>query len=195
MQVAQNFYQTRIKVYPLSSLKAPSMCTVDYTPSQNDQIFGIGASDLHIYVLYKTDKTLSYGATGASCLYFGTGGSLPDSTLQIGRPIIGRIIFNTYNLVDTLTSLTNLVFQSVTATALHETLHILGFDSTRYSTWLDSNETSPTFGNAYSSATASGAGTINSTRPSTIYLTTPYVTKWAQDFFACPSLIGMVMEN
>lgn len=195
MQVAQNFYQTRLKVYPLSSLQAPASCAGDYTPSINDQTFGIGASDLHIYVLYKTDKTISYGATGASCKYFGTGGSLPDSTLQIGRPVVGRIIFNTYNLVDTLTSLTNLVFQSITATALHETMHILGFDSTRYSTWLDSNESSTNFGNVYSSPLQSGTGTINSTRPSTNFLATPAVTKWAQDFFNCSSLIGMVLEN
>ena len=136
MTVAQNFYQTRLKVYPLSSLQAPGSC-VDYTPSQNDQMFGIGASDLHIYVLYKTDSSLSYGATGKSCKYYG--GSLPDNTLQKGRPIMGRIIFNTYNLVDQKTSLTNLLFQSVTATALHETMHILGMDSTRFNTWLVSD--------------------------------------------------------
>lgn len=149
----------RLKVYPLNSLKAPGACG-GYTPSINDQTFGIGASDLHIYVYYITDKDTSYGATGASCQYFGNLGSLPDSTLQTGRPVVGRIIFNTYNLVDTLTSLTNLVFQSVTATALHETLHILGFDSTRYATWLVSDENSPEFGNVHTSPVVSGAGTI-----------------------------------
>lgn len=107
-----------MKVYPLSSLQAPGSC-VDYTPSQNDQLYGIGASDLHIYVLYITDSGQAYGATAAACKYFNTGGSYPDATLQIGRPTMGRIIFNTYNLLDQLTSLTNLVFQSITATALH----------------------------------------------------------------------------
>jgi hypothetical protein len=56
MQVAVNFYSSRLKVYPLSSLVAPGICA-DYTPSLNDQQFGIGASDLHIYVLYITDAT------------------------------------------------------------------------------------------------------------------------------------------
>ena len=136
MTVAQNFFQNRLKVYPLSSLSAPGLC-VDYTPPTNDQNFGIGASDLHIYVLYVTDSALTYGATGGSCKYENSGGSYPDTTLRIGRPTMGRIIFNTHTLVDSLSSLTNLVFQSVTSTALHETMHILGFDSTQFANWLD----------------------------------------------------------
>jgi hypothetical protein len=192
MTVTESFFETRLKVYPLSSLVAPGSC-VDYTPSSNDQLYGIGASDLHIYVLYKTDSSLVYGATGKSCLYFNQGGSYPDSTLQIGRPTMGRIIFNTYSLIDQLTSLTNLVFQSITATCLHETVHILGFDSTLYATWLVSDETSPRFGNVYTSTTASGTGTISASRPSTLYLTTPAVTAQARTFFNCPTLTGMVL--
>ena len=138
MTVAQNFFQVRVKVYPLSSLIAPALCN-DYTPSVNDQNYGISASDLHIYVLYITDSGTSYGANGASCLYYNTGGSYPDNTLRIGRPIMGRIKFNTYHLVDQLSALTNIVFQKVTATAIHEVMHILGFDSSRFNTWLVSN--------------------------------------------------------
>jgi hypothetical protein len=179
-------------VYPLSSLTAPGDC-VGYTPSQNDQMFGIGASDLHIYVLYITDSSISYGATGGSCQWYL--GSLPDNTLQTGRPTVGRIIFNTYNLVDQKTSLTNVLFQSVTATALHETMHILGMDSTRFNSWLVSDETSPSFGNVYASTTVSGTGTISASRPSTNYLVTPSVTAWARAFFNCPTLTGMVLEN
>lgn len=87
---------------------------------------GIANSDLHIYTLYST-SSVGYGATGVSCNHVTTAGvSYPDTTLTAGRPIIGRIIFNTHNLVDGET-LTNRLFASVTATALHETLHILGF--------------------------------------------------------------------
>lgn len=128
MQVAVNFYSSRLKVYPLSSLIAPGTCS-GYIPSANDQNFGIGASDLHIYVLYITDSNEGYGATGKSCLWFGGGQNYTDTTLQLGRPTMGRIIFNTYNLIDQQTSLTNVFFQSLTSTALHETMHILGFDS------------------------------------------------------------------
>ena len=119
MEVSVAFYMNRLKVYPLTIIKAPILCS-DYYTTYNDQYYGIGASDLHIYVLYSTDKNLAYGATGKSCKYFGDGlGSTPDNTLQLGRPTVGRIIFNTYSLIDTAPSLSNRLFQSITATALH----------------------------------------------------------------------------
>ena len=74
-------------------------------------------------------------------------------------------------------------------------MHILGFDSTRFSTWLVSVEGDARFGNVYTSTTSSGAGTISASRPSTTYLTTPNVQTWARTFFNCPTLIGMVLEN
>ena len=189
MKVAANFYMSRLQVYPLSSLQAPGLC-VDYTPSINDQTYGIGASDLHIYVLYVTDKSITYGATGRSCLKYGQGGTPPDSMLQLMRPIMGRIIFNTYTLVDTQASLTNVLFQSVTATALHETLHILGFDSSLYAYWLISDANSASYGNVYTNPKIQV--TVNAGRPSpTYFLTTPAVTAFAQTFFGCPSLVGM----
>jgi len=76
------------------------MCVDHNTPS-NDQVFGISASDLHIYVTYTTDRNEVYGATGKSCKYFGDPTpTYPDSTLQMGRPVIGRIKYNTYALID-----------------------------------------------------------------------------------------------
>lgn len=120
MQVAQIFYQTRLQVGQVANILAPAIC-VDYSTPSNAQSSGYSNADLVIYVLYITDANLTYGATGKSCKYFPgtpTAGS-PDLTLQAGRPTMGRIIFNTYNLVDQETSLTNRVFQSVTSTALH----------------------------------------------------------------------------
>lgn len=196
MQVAAYFYMNRLQVYPLTTIMAPGLC-VDYNTPPNDQLYGISASDLHLYVTYTSDKSKSYGATGKSCKYFGDGTTpLPDSTLQIGRPTMGRIIFNTYSLVDTATALTNRLFQSITATALHETLHILGMDSTLYSTWLDSDPTSPTFTYNYTATTVSADGYISVLRPSnTMFLTTPNVKAWTQTFFSCPSAPGMLLEN
>jgi hypothetical protein len=55
MTVAVSFLSTRIKVYPMSSLMAPITC-FDYNTTNNDQTIGISGSDLHIYVLYITDK-------------------------------------------------------------------------------------------------------------------------------------------
>ena len=102
----------------MSSLLAPILC-VDHNTPNNDRIIGISGSDLHIYILYTTDQALTYGATGKSCKYFGNSASLPDTTLQIGRPTMGRIIFNTYMLVDREARLTNRLFQSITSTTLH----------------------------------------------------------------------------
>lgn len=139
LNVALAFYMSRLQVYPLTTISAPSTC-FDYDTPPNDQQYGISASDLHIYATYITDANTAYGATGKSCKYYGDGtATLPDATLQVGRPTMGRIIFNTYNLVDTQSSLTNRLFQSVTSTACHEVLHILGMDSTLYNTWLDSD--------------------------------------------------------
>ena len=64
-------------------------------------------------------------------------------------------------------------------------MHILGFDSTLYSTYLD-----PTTGSPYVS-TPQIVGTVNSSRPATNFLTTPYVLAWAQNYFNCSTLTGM----
>lgn len=189
MAIAQNFYMTRIKVYPVTKIFSPSLC-VDVTTTTNDRINGISGSDLHIYVTYLTDKNAAYGATGKSCKYFGDLlSTLPDTTLQAGRPTVGRIKFNTYILVDGQ-SLTNRLFQSATSTALHEILHILGFDSTLYQYYLDSNT-----GLAYTNPVITASPTVHSSRPPTNLLTTPNVLSWAQNFFNCPGLLGMLLEN
>lgn len=198
MQVAAYFYMNRLQVYPLTTIMAPGVC-VDYDTPPNDQLYGISASDLHLYVTYTTDTQKSYGATGKSCKYFGDNSTFPpDSTLQVGRPTMGRIIFNTYSLVDTASSLTNRLFQSVTTTALHEVLHILGMDSTLYGSWLDSDPTSATYTNVYdpTTLTISASPYISTYRPSnTMFLTTPNVKAWTRTFFNCSTAPGMLLEN
>ena len=130
-----------------------------------------------------------YGATGKSCDY--VTGSYPDYTLQVGRPTVGRMIFNTYNLVDQVSSLTNMLFQSVTTTTIHEMTHILGFDSTMYSKFLD-----PSTGYKYSYTVQElDSPLVNSNRPKTSILTTPYVKAWARTHFGCNTLTGMLLEN
>ena len=136
---------------------------------------------------YLTDKAKTYGATGKSCKYLA--GTTPDLTLQTGRPTVGRIIFNTHQLVDQQTQLTNRLFQSITSTALHETMHILGFDSTLYLTYLD-----PATGSAYLTPPLANAS-LNGNRPTSTEMTTPFVLAWAQSFFGCANLTGMPLEN
>jgi len=182
MLVTQVFYQKRLQVGQVGTITAPNPC-VDFSPTVTAQTGGYSNTDLVIFVQYLSDKNLSYGATGKSCKYFS--GSTPDYTLQTGRPTVGRIIFNTYQLIDQQSQLTNRLFQSITSTALHETMHILGFDSTLYPTYLDPNTGSP-----YTTS-PKVAGSMNAKRPATNIMTTPYVLAWAKNFFGCSSLTGM----
>ena len=120
MQVTQTFYQTRLQVGQTAQILAPAYC-VDFAPTSTAQTSGYSNADLVIYVRYLTDKGQTFGAKGKSCKYFaGTAtAAQPDLTLQVGRPTVGRILFNTYQAVDKESSLTNRVFQSLTSTSLH----------------------------------------------------------------------------
>lgn len=187
LYVAQQFYQTRIKAAQLSYVTIPAYC-VDFSPSNSGS--QIANTELVIFAQYVSDASKSYGATGKSCDY--VSGAFPDSTLQVGRPSVGRIIFNTYSLVDQESSLTNRLFQSVTATTIHEIMHILGFDSTLYGSYLD-----VTTGNTYNLSTIwlQDSPDVHSSRPLTSILATPNVKAWAQQYYGCPTLPGMLLEN
>lgn len=142
-----------------------------------------------IFAKYITDgsATYGYGATGKSCDY--VLGGYPDYTLQVGRPTVGRMIFNTYNLVDRVSSLTNMLFQSVTTTTIHEMTHILGFDSTLYLKYID-----PSTGYNYSYTVQEvDSPLVNAKRGKTSILTTPYVKAWARSHFGCNTLTGMLL--
>lgn len=188
--VAQNFYQKRLRAGQLSSVTIPNSC-VDFSP---DNPGGTVANyDLLIFARYLTDKNIGYGATGKSCDFVSVGATstIPDYTLQQGRPSVGRIIVNTYKLVDTSSSLTNLLFQSVTTTVLHEITHILGFDSTLYTTFLDSATGLP-----YNyTIRVTSSPLINALRPATSLLITPNVQTWARNYYNCSTLPGMPLEN
>ena len=95
LTVAKEFYQRRLKVGQLASITVPNYC-VDFEPSNKGAL--LANIDLLIIARYVTNKNIGYGATGKSCDY--VGGSIPDYTLQVGRPTVGRVIFNTYNLID-----------------------------------------------------------------------------------------------
>lgn len=72
---------------------------------------GIALSDLHIYVSYITDNTQLYLSTGEHCRISAGGTASPnaDPTLARGRPIMGRLKFNTAYGLDGVT-LTNRLF-------------------------------------------------------------------------------------
>jgi hypothetical protein len=117
LAVTQHFYQTRLQAAPLTAITVPSYC-VDFYPSNNGST--VNDTELLIFARYLTDPSKSYGATGKSCDWITwASGQTVDYTLQVGRPTVGRIIFNTYQLVDQEPSLSNRLFQSVAATTIH----------------------------------------------------------------------------
>lgn len=70
-------------------------------------------------------------------------------------------------------------------------MHILGFDSSLYSSFLD-----PSTGNIYSYAITQSVN-LNAGRTggNNYILKTPSVLSWAKDFYACASITGMALEN
>lgn len=74
-------------------------------------------------------------------------------------------------------------------------MHILGFDSTLYAQWLDSDSTSATFSRNYTNPTVSSNGIVHSSRTDSLFLVTPNVKQWARTFFNCSTLTGMLLEN
>lgn len=122
---------------------------MDYSTPTAHVSSGVASADLVIYATYITDGTETYSATAKACAYVSGTATLanPDLTLKVNRPTVGRIKYNTYQIIDQKTSVTNLVFQSIVATTIHEIIHVLGFDSTLYTTWLD-----PSLGYPYTTA-------------------------------------------
>lgn len=70
-------------------------------------------------------------------------------------------------------------------------MHILGFDSSLYSTYLDSS-TATVYNYNITPSVSLNAGR---TGGNNYLLKTPRVTAWAQQFFGCPGITGMALEN
>lgn len=154
------------------------------TYPQDDIDNGIANSDLHIYALYTTNSAIGYGATGVSCIWNAVSAAV-DPTLSAGRPTVGRIIYNTFNVIDSKAK-TNRLFASVTATSLHELMHILGFDQSLYTTYLDFNT-----GRPYSQVVELINLNPRRTGGSNYIMKTPAVTAWAIAHFDCANITGM----
>jgi proprotein convertase subtilisin/kexin type 5 len=189
MLVIKQFVKLRFQVYSeQANIVAPTTC-VDYTSPSVDVSSGIANSDLHLYVLYQSNSSSTSVATGKYCQVTSGGGSLPDATLARGRPTFGRIRFNTAPTLDGAT-LTNRLFADTASYALHEVFHIMGFDSSLYSTYIDASTQT-----TYISAVLQTATGMHSSRSTTKWITTPKVLAWAKDWFGCSSIGGMPVEN
>ena len=81
----------------------------------------------------------------------------------------------------------------MTTTALHEVIHILGFDATLYDTYIDSTTTG-NIGHLYSPPIYQSVNlNVARTGGNNYILKTPRVTAFAKAFFNCPSLQGMAL--
>jgi hypothetical protein len=102
---------------------------------------------------------------------------------------MGRIKFNTAYTLDN-TTLTNRLFADTTASTLSEMIHIMGFDSALYTSYLDS-----TINNVYVSQVMQTATGLAAGRLATKMITTPKVVAWARSWFNCASINGMLLED
>jgi hypothetical protein len=158
----------------------PTTC-FDFNPADGNS--PIAGTDMHIYIRYITDKTQGYSATGVSCQW-NTIAGYPDTTLRAGKPTVGRIIFDTYNIIDNKGSLTNRLFAEIASICIHEMMHILGFDKNLYATYMDYNT-----GNVYPQPTTPVI--LHANRSTNYIMQTPAVLAWTKQFFNCSSAPGM----
>ncbi|EGR29170.1 leishmanolysin family protein, putative [Ichthyophthirius multifiliis] len=130
-------------------------------------------SDLHIYLQYRDDLKQEYLARASWCQF-----------LKGLGPTHGRLNFNIAKLVN-LDMTDSIAFDDLFQIVVHEMTHILGFTGTSIANWVTTDgqpHVDPII-------TQEIRG-IN-----TKLLATPNVLKFARDYFGCPSLPGMPLEN
>lgn len=93
-------------------------------------------SDLHIYIMWANDSGQGFLASAGACMQ-------KDFT---GRPIFGRVKYN-FGQMTSVDVNSNMDFENMLETTLHELVHVLGFSNFLYYTWVDEN------GSFYSSPT------------------------------------------
>lgn len=90
--------------------------------------------------------------------------------------------------------MTNRLFSSITATTIHEFIHILGFNSELYQYYMDLNTGSK---HEINNVVSSTAQTLHSRRSGgkNLIFKSPHVKAWAKDHFQCTTLDGIPLEN
>ncbi|EAR82776.1 leishmanolysin family protein (macronuclear) [Tetrahymena thermophila SB210] len=180
MYAAQTYLNKLIKVYPRQKPNKHAWNSDKcYDVKLNNQIktVGIDNSDLHIIVTYQNQKNITQLANAIWC-------SLDP------QPNIGRVKFN-IGTMDINESSTQ-SFQNNFSTALHEILHILGFSQGGFHCWIDPDTGSP-YGwqNKFKMHKIERRWqTDNVTK-----IFTKNLLKTARNYYNCPSIDGMYLEN
>ncbi|EAR98414.2 leishmanolysin family protein (macronuclear) [Tetrahymena thermophila SB210] len=131
-------------------------------------------SDLHLYVSYSDEIAKPYLAYAGWCKF-----------LKVLGPTHGTVNFNlgklrSYDFNNTI------VFNELIQIVTHEITHVLGFSGNDVQYWVDSTTKKPHV-NPISVQLIRG---FNST-----VLQTPNVQAYARQYYGCPSLAGMLLEN
>ncbi|EGR32308.1 leishmanolysin family protein, putative [Ichthyophthirius multifiliis] len=139
---------------------------------KNDRIKGKD-SDLHIYVQFLYDPQQEYLANAGWCQF-----------LDILGPTHGDVNFNLSSLQGKKWD-DPIEFNNLIEIVIHEITHILGFSYTDIPRWVTTDKTphiKPTFKK-------------NLRGIDTLFLRTPKVLEFARQYFNCPTLDGMPLEN
>lgn len=79
-------------------------------------------------------------------------------------------------------------FQKGVKIVVHELIHILGFSSDSIQNWIN-----PDTGNVYGSSLPIQAENVGGRDVN--WLTTPNIKRVAADYYGCPAIKGMLLEN
>jgi len=133
--------------------------------------YSVSNTDLVVFVTARPSSSSSTLATGIAIAM--------DS---YGRPIAGAVNFCPSKIATTATVMNTKLMEGV---ALHEMIHVLGFSSDMFDSFVDGD------GNTRANVIAS---TTSDQRPLAM-LATPKVTAFVREHFGCASLAGAVLED
>ncbi|EGR33747.1 leishmanolysin family protein, putative [Ichthyophthirius multifiliis] len=175
IQLAIDYFSRLIKIVPKSEsfmkYKGPKCLYVDVPKIDQTNAKN---SDLHLYISYKNDPNSEYLAFAYSCQF-----------LKGIGPTHGLINFNLNQLSENFKENYDIQFEDLVEIVIHEMTHILGFSNLDMPNWVNSQgkpHTNPTI-------------TQKIKGIDTLLLQTPNVLKFAREYFGCPTLVGMPLQN
>jgi len=169
-----SYFASLLKVkYPVAgNLKLSSSVSQICDRSPPSILKGTGVeADLFIYYdTYATEQFVAYA--GACYLASGT-----------KRPIIAKTMINSNRMTNPKGDA--VIHERNLYTVMHETMHVLGFDNSQFSNFLDASGKKRT-GHVKSATIAGKTRTI---------LDIPALTEKLRNYFGCPTLPGAILEN
>jgi proprotein convertase subtilisin/kexin type 5 len=148
-------------------------CGSEIAYSGDDILYGFADSDLHLFISTINDPNSNLLAYASAC-----------TLNSLYRPNTGKVIFNLYYLDPNVTEIDK--FNDLLKVTMHELTHVLGFSASLYQYYLNPANGSLPYLDQVSTIFS------NSTPP---LLKTPLVTELARQYYNCPSIQGMRLED